>query len=286
MFFIDWISATTHVEGEDAQDNCVLTIQQVLGGQWLETRGRNGYQQCVRHASGALLLWDGQPGMGVHVSLPGDALAAFGDRVTDLLSSYAWVASRVDIAHDTDQVTVDWIVDNVSCVVCRAQKRTLVHSLDTGAKTLYIGSLSGGRKVVRIYNKSAESGLDGVLTRIEVQLRGEYAAVALAHIMSGGAMADVVARCVDFRTPGKGRVTEWSRCQWWEAAIEGAVGGFRFPVRTPFDGGVRVVSRWIERYVAPSLVRCHAALGEVWLRSILIRGSRSVDVGYYIASSP
>jgi hypothetical protein len=281
MFHVDWLSLTAKIDTVALQENCAYTVASLLGGEWLECRGRNGYRSGLRHSSGAVVCWDGLDGMGVHLVLPSDALAHFGDGVEGVLFSYDWRCSRIDVAMDTPEVTVDWFLENPDSITVRAQKRTLVHSLDTGAKTLYIGSLRGGRKVIRIYDKARESGLDGVLTRIEVQLRDEYAAVALEYLRRGGSLASVALRAVDFRVPGDGRKSAWPRCGWWSAAVDGCETGFRFPRRSILDGGVERISRWIERYVAVPLVKCHVALGEGWLRSVLYRGAMRVDIGYY-----
>lgn len=278
--FIDWLSLTTKEDRVDVQENIAYTLAGILGGQWLECRGRNGYRKGLKHVTGAVILWDGLAGMGVHVVLNGDALAFFGDVVNELVHSYDFSCSRIDIAYDSDSFTVDDVIDGRYVAVVRASRRTLVHDISTGAKTLYLGSLRGGRKLIRIYDKAKEQGLDGVLTRVEIQLREEYADAAFRHLLGGGDIKDIAGRAVSFRVPGGARKNEWRPAEWWQEALRGAVGGFSFPCRQGVCESIEKVRKWIEKYVAYALAKCHVVYGDAWLRGMLYRASYRVDFSF------
>lgn len=283
---IDYLSITAKIEGLDAQRNAAYTIAHILGGSWLGGRGRNGYSEGLRHDSGAIILWDGMEGMGVHVDLPGDSLAFFQENLPAILEAYEFKASRLDIATDIDDMSVADVLAAGDIVVTRARGRVLVSDLVSGGQTLYIGSLKGGRKLIRLYDKGIEQGSDSKRLRVEVQLRAEYAAVAFAFIQSGGNMADVVLRSIDFRADIGGNVSRRPRLDWWAEAVAAAEGGFAFPRRSPLDGGVERLTRWIDRYMCRPLLKVKLALGDRAFDAMIASACYRLDVGYYAGASP
>lgn len=286
-FHIDWLSLTTKVPSAHSYD-CAADVVHVLGGEWRWGRGRNGYRQAFRHESGGVILFDGEEGMGVHLVLPSQALAYFSDSLQELFESWEWKASRMDVCVDAEAVSVDFFIENQDVIVCRAQERAVYHDMSTGGKTLYVGSRHGSRKLVRIYDKGVEQKTHGPgqLTRIEVQLREEYADAAFRYVRNGGSLADVAVRCIDFRSPGRGPKCTWERLDWWAEMLTSCSFGFRFPLRLRAEQTLEAAVSWIEKQVAKSLAKCHAALGETWLRSLLFRGAAQLDVAFYNSLSP
>lgn len=210
---IDWLAVTTKVSGSDRQKSVAEQVIFLLGGPtiWRLGRGLSGYESSYRHGSGAVVLFGGTDDMGVHLSLPSQALAYFGDVLFEVLDGWDWEASRIDIAVDTDAVTVDWVLENLDSVVTKTKHRVLVTDLVTGGKTLYLGSPKSGRKLIRIYDKAAQSSSLSVWTRVEVQLRKEFARAAYRALRNGVPLADILKRSVDFREPGDGDVYRLDR---------------------------------------------------------------------------
>lgn len=283
---IDFLCITTKDTCGDAWDDAVR-VKGYLGGEWREGNGRNGYRRSFIHESGATILYDGGENMGLHLVLPSAALAYFSERLGDLLEDFNWQASRIDIAADTEKVSVQQIVDNQDWIVTRAQGRILIQDLVSGGMTLYVGTPGHSRKLVRIYDKGVEQKTHppGQLTRIEVQLRGGYAKAAFEFIRCGGSLADVMKRSIDFRLPDRSRKCERPRLEWWNELVGSGKSGFAFPVRLRAAEVIEDVRRWIEKQVAPSLAKCHISLGENWLRSLLFRGSAKLDVSFYASTA-
>ena len=279
---VDYLAITTKdTTGEPFDD--ALRVKGYLGGEWVGSHGRNGYKRSFRHDSGAVILFDGTADMGLHLVLPATALAFFAENLELLFEDFQWKASRIDIAADTQDVSVKEVVENPDWVVTRAQGRVLVHDLVSGGMTLYIGSPGKSRKLVRVYDKGVErqSHPPGQLTRIEVQLRDEYAAAAFESLRTGVRLADIMLRSVDFREPVGSRKCARQRLAWWEAIVGSGDSGFRFPSLSRAVESIERIQRWIEHQVAASLVKCDMALGRSWLHGLLFRGAARVEASFY-----
>lgn len=277
---IDWLSITRKVALSE-QFDFVCDVCWILGGEWKDTKGGLGYSRGRRHASGATILWDGTEDMGVHLVLNSDALAYFSEWITEL-DLEQWQCSRIDIAVDVSDVTVSEVIDLGEGIVSRSRERVEVRNLRGRGHTLYIGSPKG-RKMVRVYDKAAEDGLpEGVtLTRIEVQLRDEYARAAWAHIIGGGSPADVLARSIDFRESGEGPKRSWKRLDWWVRALSGACFSFVFPKLKRVKADVFRLAEFIHKYMSVPIAKCKVALGDEWLHGVVFHGCRRLDVEFY-----
>ena len=110
---VDWWSGTTMIEGSDAQRQAIAQIKSWLLGDWRPGKGRHSYRDGWRHESGATILAGGQDGMGIHVVLPGGALAHFGDNTLLLWAGYEWRASRLDIAVDIPDMRVEFLGEDL-----------------------------------------------------------------------------------------------------------------------------------------------------------------------------
>ncbi len=282
---IDWLAVTTRVSGSDGQKSVAEQVISLLGGPtvWRLGRGLSGYESSYRHNSGAVVLFGGTDDMGVHLSLPSQALAYFGDVLFEVLDGWDWEASRIDIAVDTDAVTVDWVLENLDSVVTKTKHRVLVTDLVTGGKTLYLGSPKSGRKLIRIYDKAAQSSSLSVWTRVEVQLRKEFARAAYRALRNGVPLSDILKRSIDFREPGDGDIYRRRRLPWWESLVGVGNSSFRFPSRVRLDESVERLAAWVDKYLAVPLAKCRVAMGDSWLRGVVFRGYSSIDVRYYAA---
>lgn len=261
---IDWL-ALTLTEVRDYW-NVVLALSAGRSLSWVEGKGWHGFEASLRHDSGAVIAWGGVNG-GVHVELPAGALALFGEAVEGLFSLGAWKCSRLDVAADTDDVTVGEIV---SGRLWRTKSKSVkaIEDLERGRyETVYIGSRSrNSRKFVRIYDKALEQGVDMTWTRIEVQLRDRFADAALRFVVDGGNLESVLLRSIDFQGDG-------GRCWWWSELVGGGSTRFRFPA---IVSALQTTIEFVER-IAPAIVKAEYVNGFGWLRGLLFRAAGRVD---------
>lgn len=118
-------------------------------------------------------------------------VAGTGDRAHDAASTIQAInPSGLSVARLDIQETV--IIDNPDRAIVfltpkKVYKATRISSVNEEGETLYIGAPKS-RARLRIYNKSAESGIvpeSGKYLRVEVQLRDRYADLAYAKYLDG-----------------------------------------------------------------------------------------------------
>ena len=285
---IDFLCITTAKNlSSEYRRNVAENVVLLLGGEWSREKGMQGYTATWRHASGAWVGFDGDDAQGVHVFLPGDALRLFGDAVEDVLASYEWDCTRIDIAVDIKDKCVDDVLADGVDIVSRSREETLMDKLKgkgAGGKTLYIGSLRGSRALVRIYDKHAEAGLDYKLLRVEVQLRREWAKLAYRLWRSGVDMRSFLLKHIDFRDKNSNNhPSRRKRLDWWENALDS--GNLMKIVYHTGETIVQTVERtasWLHRQVATSLAKMQLVFGESFIRGLLYAGhSKLDDWNYY-----
>jgi len=171
------------------------------------------------------------------------------------------------VAADTDAVTVQEIVLGRQWRTKSKSIKAIQDLVSGDYETLYIGSRSrNSRKFVRVYDKAKEQGVDGVWTRVEVQLRDRFADAALRFIYAGGALEDVLLRSIDF-------FCGESRSAWYVALVGGGRTRFRFPaIVSSLQGAIEFVER-----IAPAIVKAEFVNGYGWLRGLLFRAAGRVD---------
>ena len=184
-YCIDWISGTKIDGGFDL----ALILPDGLGHVVADARPQNGYNKGVITACGAIVLWHTAfPDMGWHMVMSGAALreiraAGMDDRtLVRKLSARGIRFSRIDLAMDV--FNSEWFTPYLfkglieeKRFKTRARLPTFtsgVGNVKNGA-TLYLGARTSPR-MARIYDKAAESGVDGLVwTRIEFELKEERA---------------------------------------------------------------------------------------------------------------
>lgn len=153
----------------------------------MPAKARNGYSEAYRFPSGAILMQNPDvERMGTHVIYSAKAIAncenMYDVKQFGLLEYIAKNAkiTRLDIRfdyidHDVDiRALYDEIVSGKHKT--RAKSFAYVESAksgqETGASTCYVGSQKKRKKLLRIYDKGAQTGLDDFWTRYELEFRG------------------------------------------------------------------------------------------------------------------
>jgi DNA relaxase NicK len=187
---VDWLSATFPLG--TTRDNLVPEPLRAVG--WRsDGPGLHGYARSERNDLGAIILSDGTPEQGIHVILPGEALAECrAEGVTDRALCvrtlmYGGRASRLDLAVDVIEsaMTVADLRGAYQDGKCETNARvaTEVSIISAENDTLYIGSRSS-HKFFRAYNKGAQVGSQTAWLRLELECKRVYARGML------GALAD------------------------------------------------------------------------------------------------
>jgi Replication initiation factor len=150
--------------------------------------------------------------------------------------------------------------------------------------TVYVGSSQSG-KMLRVYDKAAESGDPEAGVRWELQLRGKQAAMFVAGATEAGdELGAYVLGCirglVDFRDrTGQERGDRSPLLCWW-ATIVADADRVRLsePVKVDTLAGREA---WLQRQAAPSLALLYFAAGADWLNELLRNGERRLTAGDY-----
>jgi DNA relaxase NicK len=156
--------------------------------------------------------------------------------------------TRLDLTIDTDDarlrpaaLATDWSSDRFKT---RARMMSEIKGKNSEGKyaghTVYVGSRSS-EQFLRVYDKAAEQGTDGVLTRMELELKGQKAFEAIAAIANNSTRAAVVAA---FR-----RFFSWSNAG-WQSIISGNTVKVEALAEPDKDGR----RAWVEKVALPAVV--------------------------------
>lgn len=186
---IDWISATAPYHTKRLNKTLVLKEDFLAGYQ--KTKGMNGYTHALRYQSGALEMENpNHPSMGVHIIYTSQAIRNacenFGctqDEILSYLMEHSRIV-RLDVCLDVTGAEIDIMGINDACIAGKVKTRAkhfdYVKSAklgeEVGAQTAYIGSMHKRKKLLRVYDKGKQLGLDYLLTRFELETHG-----AIAH---------------------------------------------------------------------------------------------------------
>lgn len=184
---IDWISCTFPHNIQSKWRSVVLPLE---SKEFIEVKAHNGYLEAYQHTSGAIVQRnENRPDMGVHVIYSSKAIAAaeqeFGVYQHELLS-YLMIGSRLtrlDVAFNIGNVAIDieQLYKDVQAGIAKTKARTstFIRSGDIksekNADTCYVGSMKKRKKLLRIYDKAQDLGLDTLLTRLELETHGQIA---------------------------------------------------------------------------------------------------------------
>lgn len=306
---VDYLAWTVQPRLTDRQQLDAQTLHaeaclwlDVLGGGTIASAGLHGYTHgytCLG-GHGRILFNPDRLDMGVHVILPGSALAlledysytrrseddpAAGGRITlcpdtliQLVLDSGGKFSRVDVCQDTDRITLADLRAALFSDHLVTKSRIIRHVVgytrlsdecpwSEEGGTLYVGARTSQR-MVRFYDKAVEQGIkDATWTRCEVEFKSRSAQVAAQHLAAGGSVADLIVSVVDFRELDKVEIEDRSRCGWWHDWI-GVAARVSFAGRK-LQQSVEQALAWVERAVAPTLAML--SIAGVEMKELLYR---------------
>ena len=195
---IDWLSVTFKAQADTRLD--LYGIK----GDTMEIAARHNYTSAVRYKqTGVIKMWHStSERQGVHFQYPGSALAALGasgippTAVLHKCLVAGGKVTRLDLAIDLidERCSISSIARSVRRKDYKGRELKDRHIKSTdGGETLYLGA-DTSEKQIRIYNKAAESGLDMLWTRLEIELRDD-AAKTIARAFHSGSMGTLHDAC-------------------------------------------------------------------------------------------
>lgn len=182
---IDWISVT------DMSGGKTTDMPDVLGGNYDEWEARppmNRYNRVIRHkATGTLLMYHtDRKDMGRHIIYSGKTIKFierdYNMNGIELLNHHidsGHMVARIDIALDFYDTGIpvsayrDAMINGD--VITKLKSCSEVKKVIGNGHTLYIGSTSRRKQLVRVYDKGAELGIASDIIRVEVQYMGKFA---------------------------------------------------------------------------------------------------------------
>lgn len=215
LIIIDWISCTAHDKGGVLH---AATHPKLLNwDEWEQSSGVFGYTEGATHKTG-LKVYQNQarPEMGKHMIYSGKTLQKLYDRyelnAVDILKYHSLRGdsiTRLDLALDikNESLRVQHFIDaydNGDCVTKLKSASEIKEKTGERGHTFYIGSTKTRKKLVRIYDKRAETGTEIDWIRIELQIMGKPATKLGRDIIESKHMSDIILgaikEIVDFPT--------------------------------------------------------------------------------------
>jgi len=193
---IDWISCTFPYDFPTRWKSCVHPADTE---RFVESKARNGYAHATQYASGAVAMVNhDRPEMGWHVTYSARAINQLKElagvtqrQLLQHLSDGAKV-SRFDVKLDAkgSGLNIEDLYTDAKAGRIETKSRSIgyVESAETGneigAATCYVGSMKKRKKLLRVYDKAAQSKIFGDLKRFELELHSKTAIAPVERLKS------------------------------------------------------------------------------------------------------
>ncbi len=193
---IDWISCTYPYEYPTRWKSCVHPADT---DNYVEGKARNGYKNATNYSSGATLMVNhDRPEMGWHVTYTARAIhqleviaGVTQKQLLQHLSGDAKIARldvRIDVA-DSGLIIEDLYKDaKAGHAETKSRSVGYQESAKTGneigAATCYVGSMKKRKKLLRVYDKAAQSAEFGDLKRFELELHSKSTSTPVKRLRS------------------------------------------------------------------------------------------------------
>ena len=150
---------------------------------WTSSKAYNGYTSAMKSETGILLMSnDERPDMGIHCVMSGSCLSANNEMNVSQHDVLSWImngghsVSRIDFAIDAKNsgLTPKRVARDIVAKkhVTKARTAPYINDGIREGSTQYVGSLRNRTKLLRVYDKAADLGLDQDWLRIELELHG------------------------------------------------------------------------------------------------------------------
>jgi len=172
--------------------------------EWKEAKARKGYTAAMEavNFNSVTIMWSpDRPDMGVSIDVPGSALAkldAF--LLLDHITDNAFSATRIDLAVDVREAwSADALSKQIEAGEHVTQSRKHRRIVSDSGWTIYVGSRASQR-MLRIYDKAAQTKQGGSWTRAELECKGDYARGITYYIQQNGlgSIPDIIKDFCDF----------------------------------------------------------------------------------------
>ncbi len=268
-----------------------FTVEQVcelLGtelGQDLERQkgGKLGYRARWSTSAGVMILADGEPGMGVHVSMTGAVVSHVRDvpGLIRVLIAEGAKFSRIDIAVDDCDGALDLPLMIVKCEQGECSSRLRRYSVVKGGLladgvtvglTLYLGK-RGSDFMARVYDKRLEQihehgaepdTLPKHWIRFESECKGAAAANVAAMLADGAEVGEmargILTHYLTFRDRSEDKnKARWPVCGWWISWLAGVDKlSIAKQLKRPT---IERRLKWLTRQASPSIAMLLKTLG-------------------------
>lgn len=262
---IDWISTTAPYVKHEARMIAHPSLGTFEG--WEDSNGKMGYTIGAKHVTGTSILKnDSREDMGVHIIYSGKSLSnierEFKVKPIDVLRHHIFrrdKIARLDIAIDF----INWelnVIDfenafmNKDCQT-RLRSATKVASLTGKGETLYIGSRTKRKKLVRVYDKAAELGLQGDWIRLEYQIMGKPATNAGKLMASEKSLVDAIIKIAV-------GICTFPTITAFNQATEG-IAGVKIGTISGEKGNTR---EWISKQCVPAIAKLIILDADYWIQ--------------------
>lgn len=253
LISIDWISVTSKRVGKEG-----YTAHPSLHDweNWETCSGVNGYTSGYKHQTGVRTYASENRGdMGKHTIYSGSSLR----RVQEYNGSDPYEILDYHVKAYDSITRVDFAVDFINQgakvidfekafidgkVNTRIKSASKTESITSDGYTFYLGSLKAKKKLVRVYNKASEQGLDGDWVRVETQIMGKPATNACRQLVKSENRGDMfIGICND--------VANWESVNVWKELSESATDAEIGSISSE-KGDTR---KWIAEQCIPSIVK-------------------------------
>jgi len=186
---IDWLSVTSRSWGATPHNDLDNAVSQ-------ESKGAMGYTKAVKYVvSGVLVMHNPDNAkMGKHIVYSGNALSILenlGTQAIEILKYHldqGHMIARIDIAIDVydSELSIEALATMAKEGKHSTNSKTYLHINGSAGETLYIGSLKNRKKLLRIYDKGAESETSENWKRVELEAHGKSATMIGKELIMGG----------------------------------------------------------------------------------------------------
>ena len=254
QLIIDWISITSH----DLYPLQSYATHPILHDweNWKLTNGKNGYNQGAKHDIGVTAYKNSErPDMGTHAIYSGKTIK----RMMEVYEISAFDLLKHHISSGHNIARIDLALDFLNCgltvsdfvtafehnqIITRLRSATVLKSLVDDGYTFYLGSRKKRKKLVRIYNKGAETGTGADWVRVELQLMGKPATQIGKLITCGDDLEGAMLRAIK-------DVLDCPTIDAWRDAFSG-----KEPIRLQSESDIAGATKvWLEKQVFKALQR-------------------------------